>query len=158
MKTEKLTINLISKHSQEEVVALARQVEQLASSYLFSMEKIMHDFAELQRLNFSVSEFKYLQFALVVGVLKENPGIWFDEQKEKTIGDAIALTLDVAVRISPDIVLDRFRASGIQVLQSGRFAYLSDRLTESELADRAVDTALWEQELREFAKVTGLSL
>jgi len=158
MAHEKLTINLISKHTQEEVEDLARKVEHLAANYSFPRDKVLHDFAELQRVDFSVTEFRYLQLSLVIGVLKENPGSWFDEQKEKTIGDAIALTLDVAVRISPDLVLNRFRASGIRCLPSGRFVFLSDRLTQSQLADRAVDTSQWEKELREFAKVTGLSL
>lgn len=154
----KLTINLISNHSQEEVMNLARKVEQLASDYYFPQEKVLHDFPELQKADFSVSELRYVQLSLAIGIFKENPGIWFSTNPGKTVGDAIALTLDIALRLSPELVLDRFRASGVRCIRSGNFVFLSDRLTEGELADKAIDTSQFEGVLRDFAKVTGLSL
>jgi hypothetical protein len=157
MDPAKLTYNLISNHTHEEVEALARKVEHLSSDYTFPREKVLHDFPELQRLDFSVTEFRYLQLSLVGGILKENLRSWFDEHSEQKVGDFISLVLDVALQLPPEFVIDRFRASGIRVLQSGRFAYLSDQLSESQLADRAVDTSLWEKEIRKFAKVTGWS-
>lgn len=152
MSTEKTIFNLISNHTQGEVEKLVHLVEQLGNDYIISQDKLLNDFPELKKRDFALSEFRYLQLSLAVGVLKENPTAWYKENEHEQLGDFIALILDAALRVSPDLVLERFQASGIRCIRTGKFVFLSDRLTESQLGDRAIDTDSFEKLLRRMFK------